>query len=679
MKYILFSLALFTSFLPVVHGQSDTVFNQLDSAGLKHGYWKVYMESEDTTRPPYMWALEQYNHGKLGHNRKVFYPNGRIHQEEWRDENSGSHDKIKNYSVNGLLRYESEFSDGKIDGMTKEYDLYGRLVAEGNYKNDLREGVWRMYSPKGRLLVEADYIKDKQHGVRKVYGDNEKHELIREFEFQKDFKVAARFYENGKLIREERRTFLEAVEWQDSLEMNYGVRGLQGVTWLVIPELCTDYVVSLYTSMVVWGDTIAPPGPLPQNTIYNQLDANGIKQGLWKVMGEHWSGGSDYVPYIAGIEYYKGGQRHGVCSYFRSNGRKYEESDYCNGQLNGLFRSYAPSGILTHAHAYVDDVRDGVSSYYDIDGSLVVEQAYEKGIKQGVYRRYSRDGAILVDSRYKNGLQDGIRRIYGDDDRHDLVKELDFVKGVNVAVRNFKDGQLISERRYTYEEGLSNKRMNFPDTITDYVDPEFREEEREEQDFDALTAAGDTVWFQRDVNGLAQGFWRFNVKQLFNRGYIDLIAYMKDGKMNGPCIADYGKYIEVTQYQYYEHSLKHGPFIIYWANGRVYREGTYDEGHYKGVVKEYDQAGILVSVTMYDGLKDGAMCTYWKSGRLMSEKFYTYGLKDGVSRTFSDEDPALITSETAYREGQKLSVKQYKNGRLIKEKYYDKKGRRIRH
>ena len=58
---------------------------------------------------------------------------------------------------NGQLRYESNYEDGKEDGLSREWYSDGQLHYEGNYKDDRKDGLTRWWNENGQLMIEGNY------------------------------------------------------------------------------------------------------------------------------------------------------------------------------------------------------------------------------------------------------------------------------------------------------------------------------------------------------------------------------------------------------------------------------------------------------------------------------------------------------------------------------------------
>jgi antitoxin component YwqK of YwqJK toxin-antitoxin module len=61
------------------------------------------------------------------------------------------------YYENGVLASETNWKDGKLNGLCNWYYDSGRLQAEGNWKDGRQDGISRWYYESGRLKEMANY------------------------------------------------------------------------------------------------------------------------------------------------------------------------------------------------------------------------------------------------------------------------------------------------------------------------------------------------------------------------------------------------------------------------------------------------------------------------------------------------------------------------------------------
>ena len=185
------------------------------------------------------------------------------------------------------------------------------------------------------------------------------------------------------------------------------------------------------------------------DTIYNQIDEQGLKQGCWKR-----SMNEDGKTYLYAIERYKDGLKDGLSVYFYPNGKTQSESYFENDALNGLTRVYRPYGIIQYEENFKNGKSHGFKKYYNSKGELSEEQEYSDGTQTGFYHLYSKSERIVVESFYINGVENGTRKVYSDDNRHEIVREFDFKNDIKIAARYYKRGRIIKEEKYNYDEKL---------------------------------------------------------------------------------------------------------------------------------------------------------------------------------------------------------------------------------
>ena len=77
--------------------------------------------------------------------------------------------KVKIYYLDGILLFEGEYLNGKINGQGKEYDYDGKLEFEGEYINEERNGKGKEYYDDGKLKFDGEYLNGKRNGKGKEY------------------------------------------------------------------------------------------------------------------------------------------------------------------------------------------------------------------------------------------------------------------------------------------------------------------------------------------------------------------------------------------------------------------------------------------------------------------------------------------------------------------------------
>ena len=94
--------------------------------------------------------------------------------------------KGKEYQSSSLVSFEGEYLNGKRNGKGKEYKG-GKVIFEGEYLNDQRSGKGKEYNKYGVLIFEGEYLDDQRNGKGKEYGAVG--ELIFEGEYQNGHKI----------------------------------------------------------------------------------------------------------------------------------------------------------------------------------------------------------------------------------------------------------------------------------------------------------------------------------------------------------------------------------------------------------------------------------------------------------------------------------------------------------
>ena len=96
-------------------------------------------------------------------------------------------------------RYKAD----KLQGLRQVYFPNGKIAEEQNYNNGIREGDYKKYTPTGIVLEESTYKKGEMHGNAVFRGSDGK--MASEGKFVNGLKKGIwKFYEDGKLVRQEK-------------------------------------------------------------------------------------------------------------------------------------------------------------------------------------------------------------------------------------------------------------------------------------------------------------------------------------------------------------------------------------------------------------------------------------------------------------------------------------------
>jgi antitoxin component YwqK of YwqJK toxin-antitoxin module len=136
------------------------------------------------------------------------------------------------------------------------------------------------------------------------------------------------------------------------------------------------------------------------DTLWNQTDKNGMKQGFWRINYEN------------GKMKYQG--------FFRDNKPQGEmKRFYEDGTLKAIIyfapnsnissaKLYYENGVLAGSGNYIGPLKDSVWKYYSYyDKTLKLEENYKNGIKAGKSLKYYSNGKVAEDLSWINNMKEG--------------------------------------------------------------------------------------------------------------------------------------------------------------------------------------------------------------------------------------------------------------------------------
>jgi antitoxin component YwqK of YwqJK toxin-antitoxin module len=161
-------LVFFLLFNCIFAFAQDTI-NQLDSKGLKNGYWRGFYEGTKNLR-----FEGQFKNGiEVGTFK--FYDNTK-------KKNIISTRKFETNNVAHTIIYNGNFkvSEGKTINKKREgkyltyHYMQTEVMTEEFYKNDLLHGLRKVFYKSGEIAEECMYENGKRHGFYKKYAENGK-------------------------------------------------------------------------------------------------------------------------------------------------------------------------------------------------------------------------------------------------------------------------------------------------------------------------------------------------------------------------------------------------------------------------------------------------------------------------------------------------------------------------
>jgi len=162
-----------------------------------------------------------------------------------------------------------------------------------------------------------------------------------------------------------------------------------------------------------------------QDTIWNQFDKKGQKEGWWKK--ERMRGGLVYKGYFenghpAGsmIRYYEDGEtikakmnfdESGSVAYaiiYYNNGEIAAKGKFVNQKKDSLWENYSYyTQKINSIDSYKEGKKHGTSKILYENGTVSEFISYEDGVKHGVWKQYFPSGVLKLQTQYKNGKLEG--------------------------------------------------------------------------------------------------------------------------------------------------------------------------------------------------------------------------------------------------------------------------------
>ena len=164
------------------------------------------------------------------------------------------------------------------------------------------------------------------------------------------------------------------------------------------------------------------------HTQTNQMDAKGLRQGIWKKRFENGKMAyegvfKDDVPVGEMKRYDQEGKLSSILTYtagvdkvavqmFHPNGKKMATGDYINKERVGLWEIYSIGGISKGSMNYSAGKLDGLSVTKYKNGMAADSSEYKADKRHGTRKEFFSDGKIKKESNYLEGNLNGRLAIY---------------------------------------------------------------------------------------------------------------------------------------------------------------------------------------------------------------------------------------------------------------------------
>lgn len=143
--------------------------------------------------------------------------------------------------------------------------------------------------------------------------------------------------------------------------------------------------------------------------------------------------------------------------------------------LNGIVRSYFPSGKIYAEISYANGLKDGKYKVYFESGALRYSGVYKQGKTNGRLTTYYEDGTLAQEIQVSMGEWNGVRRIYYNDGK--LKSEENYVQGKKEGTfqQYYSDGSPSVRIVYNNDQPVSaycltpdSRRIDFTANINEF-------------------------------------------------------------------------------------------------------------------------------------------------------------------------------------------------------------------
>lgn len=381
------------------------------------------------------------------------------------------------YYEMGAKSSEGYLRNGRPDGYWKSYYRNGNLKAEGNRKNFMLDGPWIFYSEQGDKTVEIHYEEDKKNGLRKTYRDGN---VVKEENFVNDqLQGFTREYDaKGRLIRE--IPFVDGLEKGEGYEYNEEGLIITLLTYkagVLTKKQSINRRDNQEQKQGLWMQFFSNRKVQVEGTYMNDL-----KNGYWKfyqangnlIKVEKWVMGvlQENAQEVAKVEIrreinpqtgklsfkgsYRNGKPEGVHREYDDEGNVIASKIYDNGIVlyegivdengnkQGPWKEFYPTGELKAEGNYKDNLKVGKWVYYYIDGKVEQTGSYLKGMPDGLWVWKYPNGQTWREEEYLLGLEEGSSVEYSDSGT--VIARGTYIEGM-------KDGEWFFEMNDHRERG----------------------------------------------------------------------------------------------------------------------------------------------------------------------------------------------------------------------------------
>ena len=602
------------------HGMWITSTNGLEgcmSHGGKDGFW-IYKEGD------FIQGVMSFERGVLNGEVWSFSLEGRalelITYKEGRKEGVS-----RKWDLGGQLKMVDYFKDDQRNGVSFGWHARSCIPAHrGAYKAGKKHGPWVTWYQTGAYREKGMYIDGIKQGNWSLY-------------HQEGNKIKEGLMRDGK----EQGTWQEWLhtgqKWRN-VEFKDGVR--QGVdelaclsldgNWLVDHKERTESCQRLDYRTIVAKKTYYETGALLRRDTYNNKGGQtGLTQSFHPT-GELLVEGQ-----------MEGGRPEGTFKYLKPSGEEMGSASTIN-QGTGKWTAYHASGVIAEQGEWLVGYPAGKwKTFYD-HGGLESTVVYQDGRRNGIYKRYYRDGTVELEGKFLDNSRQGLWKFY-------------YTNGQVAVEANF----VQSMRSGSWKEWYW---LSSPKVQGEYINNQKTGAWREFHNNGEIAARG-SYSLDRKSGAWAQNWytgshWR---DLSFTNG-------ISDDPDESQCESIKGKWTAELKERYAgcqvcrvlpdgsNQMVKIGAWRWWHPNGKLEREGQFNEDQAHGSWQEYNREGKLILSGEYDrGKRMGLWQGYYPEGpRQYEGRFDDEGNEQGEWTTYFKEGG--VDSRGLYEHGYRVGL-----------------------
>jgi antitoxin component YwqK of YwqJK toxin-antitoxin module/Tfp pilus assembly protein PilF len=611
-------------------GQIKTNAHQLD--GKLSGPFENYYENEQISE------TGSYKNGALEGPYKQFHENGQL-SETGSYQNNLNDGEWKNYYDNGKLKSKTVYINGNLEGIEELYDEDGSLSDTYSYKKGVLDGEALSYNKNHKLYARFQFSNSVLQSV--LYFDNAGKQLSSSERINKrlDLKI---FLPDGTLNTERTIDDKGQVEGKETVffsngkvksvtEHNEGAKNGQSIEYYLNGRKKAEstmkngkpegYTVSYYPNGNIqvegWLSDGQPIGYWNYYDYFGRLTAkryfvDGIINGY---QTDYYPNGKvayekkyyhDVLEDLKQFDtsgkmliYDSFPQFTGKASLLYPDGRKLQEYNYVNGNINGPFIQYYPDGSITFSRYFKYGMLDSTTTEYEYPHIKKLDGYYKAGKRSGLWKYYDSKEKIESTEIYSEGELDGPRLLYATE--NNLTGKIPYRHGKRNGESFNKDPDSSLLYTVSYCDG----------TIEQYS---------------YLDKDG------KPVPGISGDHGELIMKSFFQNGKPSRECTFADNLLNGLDRLYYetGK---LRSEDHFEFGVYEGQSLEYYSNGNLKKICNYQNDDLQGSYKEYNDRGQLLRDLNYNnGLLQGEAKYYSDAGTLVETRYYYNGLLLSVKK-----------------------------------------------